>query len=261
MLAGVVFVVLYPNPVVFIRHLKHLRQIDRLTDPHDPALAAVSAEFEKLHHTDNFSGDNARALLPAVERFVYLRIPYSWDWQTWGAADYLPSLSEMLAKGREDCDGRAVLAAALLRSRGVSAQLVGDPRHIWVRTPMGDVMQPLGTPAFRFDVDGFHVRWLALLDPGPPAFGIAVFPFERELIILLAAWALLWPRGMGWKAAVLVLILMLAALLVFRLAGADPRAPAYGALGLGGVHLAAAFYVLIRCRDRENWYKHTVRSV
>jgi hypothetical protein len=64
---------------------------------------------------------------------------------------------------------------------------------------------------------------------------VAVFPLARELIILLAAWALLLPAGIGRGPALLVLFLLLESLMVVRLAGADPLAPRYLGLVLAGI--------------------------
>jgi len=60
------------------------------------------------------------------------KIPYHYDWEVWGNLDYWPTAREALDAGREDCDGQAILAASLLRNRGIDAQVVGNYQHIWV---------------------------------------------------------------------------------------------------------------------------------
>ena len=244
----VLFAVLYPNPRLFWRHLTHVRNADALPDPHDPALEPVVAELEELLKAQEVSPDDPARLFEAVQNFVYDRVPYAWDWETWGVADYLPTVAEVLRQGREDCDGRAVLAAALLRRLGFEAQLAGDPRHIWVETPEGATMNPLGPPAFTADGEEFNVAWGRLLNPGPLAFGIAVFPWQRELILMATFWLLILPRSAPPGVAAVVFGLLSGTLVLLRLAGADPMAPDYRLIALAGLSFLAAIVLAIRWR-------------
>ncbi len=245
-LAGVTFLVLYPDPRLFIRTIRHERMIDELSDPSCPSLVPVLEEFEGFLAESGAAEISREQLLTEVERFVLRRVPYAFDWEVWGVVDYLPTLPELLAKGREDCDGRAVLAAAILRARGIDAHLVGDPRHLWVTTPHGQLMGPLGQPVFAATASGLEVDWLRMLDPGPLAFGIAIFPVYRELIILLCAWLLLlWPSCTRLQAG-LLLLLLVEALILLRLAGRDPRAPMYGGILWAGLHILGAVWVSCR---------------
>jgi hypothetical protein len=163
--------------------------------------------------------------LSAVQDLVYEEIEYAWDWDVWGAVDYLPSLREVIEAGREDCDGRAVVAAAILRARGIDAQLVGDLRHVWVRTPMGDTMTPLGAPVYRISEEKVEIDWRRLLDPGPLAFGVSVFPLARESIILLVAWILVLPARIRWPTALVGLGLLFVGLFMVRFAGQEALDP------------------------------------
>lgn len=239
----VLFGVLYPDPFIFARHLQNLNQVNQLPDA-AADLGSVSTEFDQYLSDARIDVRDPASLLAAAEKFVYHRIPYAWDWDSWGVADYLPTVREIVAKGREDCDGRAVLAAALLRERGVDARLVGDPRHMWVSTPTGELMNPLGTAAIRFEPTGVQVSWVQLLNPGPMAFGVSVFPFGREIIILIALWALLLPAGVPRMRALFSFILLLGALLLFRDAGGNPRLPQYGQMVLGASFIFGAWCVL-----------------
>ena len=215
----VLFFVLYPYPHLFVRNVRHLRSLDALPDPNHPALAEVSQRLDVYLGQAEIDPATPRAMLAAVDAFVCREIPYQWDWEVWGVMDYVPTVGEVLARGHEDCDGRAVLAAALLRARGIDARLVGDPRHMWVHTPQGDTMSPLGTPVFRADDRGLDIDWGRLLDTRPLAFGIAVFPFGRELVVLLTILILLLPDRPSGSRAALAALMLLGGLIVLRLAG------------------------------------------
>ena len=238
--------VLYPNPVLLWRHIQHIRRVNELPNPAEPSFAGIELEFDQFLRNSQVDANNKPALFQAVEKFVYQRIPYAWDWDTWDVADYIPTLSEIVAKGREDCDGRAVVSAALLRQRGIDARLVADVRHVWVRTPKGDLMQPMGPPVIQSGPNGIKVKWGQLLDPGPFAFGISVFPFAREVIILMTLWALLLPIGIPPMRAVFGLILLWATLMLLRISGVNPRAPQDGLILLAGGFLIGAVCILVR---------------
>ncbi|HOA73697.1 MAG TPA: hypothetical protein PL151_20015 [Phycisphaerae bacterium] len=248
----VTFGALFPHPGLFLRHIRHFRQLDSLPDPADPALAPMAARFESFLDEKGLASADASVLLREVETFVRREIPYGWDWEVWGVADYIPTVSEVIARGREDCDGRAVLAAALLRHKGVPAELVADTRHMWVRAPEGETMDPLGPPILQAQDGQVRVRWSGLIDLGPPAYGVAVFPLGRELIILLTLWVLLLPWRVDRRSALLALGLMLQGLVLIRTAGTDPLAPWRGGilLGLLSLSLPVAGLWLVRLRHR-----------
>lgn len=242
--AGVTFLTLFPYPRVFLRHVEHLRNLDRLPDPTDPALVPVKKEFLDDAASKQLDLSDSAQLLQEVQTFVYRKVPYAWDWDNWGVVDYIPTVAEVIARGREDCDGRAVLAAALLGAMGVDCQLVGDPRHVWVQTPMGDIMNPLGEPVLVHADKHWNIAWLRLIDLGPPAFGAAIFPLRRELIILLAAWVLLLPRQIRWSRAGIGLVLLFQGLLIVRICGADPVHPVRAGIYLGLLNVAVAVFVV-----------------
>lgn len=244
LLALVVFLTLYPRPDLFARHINHFNRLNSLPDPADPALAPLRAKFVQHLQTRGLLHAPPEQLLDEVNAFVRRQIPYSWDWDNWGVADYIPTLPEVIARGTEDCDGRAVVAAALLRSLGVPANLVADTRHMWVRTPQGETMNPMGPPIIQTTEQGLQIRWAGLLDLGPPAFGVSVFPLSREFIILAAVWLLLLPRHVRWKPAMAALLLMIQGLLIVRLLGADPVRPHIPGIVVGCAIAIAAIAVM-----------------
>lgn len=234
-LLAVIFFVFYPHPSLFVRHLSHLRMMDELPDPNTPALTPLIQRF------DAFLGDAGRqiktldtkVLSQAVETFVYKNIPYCYDWDNWGVLDYLPTVSEVIASGKEDCDGRAVIAVALLRSKNVESHLVGNIQHVWISTPRGEMMSPAGKAVFRWDKAGLKVQWGRLFHPGPLAFGISIFPFTRESIILLTAWLLMLSPGVPFRWSLMALWLLFQGLMVIRLAGVDSQSPNMMGIVLG----------------------------
>jgi hypothetical protein len=162
------------------------------------------------------------------------RIPYSWDWDNWGCVDYLPTAAEVVERGREDCDGRAVIAASILRNLGYDAQLVTDGSHMWVSTSEGATMSPVATASgrtlvttnqagSRFDpLAIIGVRSLLIDWPKNLAFGVAVFPIGRVSVIAAAAMVCLFPVRPSTMRAAAALLAVAVAVAVWRWMCVDP---------------------------------------
>lgn len=267
----VVLFVLFPDPRLLIRQQSRMRDMNRMVTPDAPELGVWDAELNRQF-------DEARkkqaATLPAdkkteelprlppreaqrlIERFTYDNVKYAWDWDTWGCADYIPTVAEMFAKGkefadgfiREDCDGRAVMAASLMRRFGYQADLVCDMRHVWVMTREGEWMGPgrkktiVATPQgqkvdYRSAASNLLVGW---------SYGVQVFPLVRELILWAAAFGLMIRRGGSWKCKLIGGALLLQGLLFMRTGHMDPMhgAAAWPAwVGLG--HMIGGFGALL----------------
>jgi hypothetical protein len=148
-----------------------------------------------------------------AEDLVYKRLPYGYDWDVWGEFDWWPTVDEALAAGREDCDGRAVVTASLLRRMGYEATLVMDVSHVWVRGAKAEAGSLGGTPSVVATSAGAKasggpmlmvhnaVRGLAL--------GMTIFPPSRQLVLMAAIILLtLHPRttrGRAFGGAALIL--------------------------------------------------------
>ena len=287
-LLTVTFFALFPNPVQFVRHLTHLSDMNAMIEPDAPGLSAWDEEFfdhlekrKKELLQSGFSGADeeqatsppkelsARQVQGEVERFVYEKVQYAWDWDVWDSADYMPSVSEMFAQAessedgqmREDCDGRAVIAASLIRRLGYESALVTDLRHVWVVTPEGEWMGPGRQKTVTSGAEGNRTKFLKTIGNIPVAlsYGIAVFPVWRELIILATAFALMLSRGMPWRRTALAALLCVQGLLFMRLgylapAGLSGQSPAWPAW-LGGLHVLAGFAIIrwssYRARQRR----------
>lgn len=238
----VLVVVLFPNPFVLSEHINHLRRVDSLPDPDHPEISVLSAKLDRTLREQQIADD--QAMLQTLERLVCREVHYAWDWDLWGAADYWPTTAEVFAQGREDCDGRAVVAAALLRHRGIDARIVGDPRHIWVDTPLGPTMNPLGDPIFHYNPDGTtDIAWSRLFDPGPIGFGISVFPIWRETVLVVALWLLSQSQWRQVNIILARLAMLLAGLFLIRFAGQDPLAPIRWLIAVGFLAIIAAVWL------------------
>ncbi|MBX3394635.1 MAG: hypothetical protein KF841_04655 [Phycisphaerae bacterium] len=176
-----------------------------------------------LHDLSAFA---PRVVQQVVENLVYREVRYQWDWEVWGVADYMPTVAEMFEQARkapdgvlrEDCDGRAVMAASLMRRLGYKSELVTDLKHVWVMTPQGEFMGPGGRKAVRSTPEGNRTDLgTALLNiPIAMSFGVMVFPLSRELILVATALLLLLHRRMSWRAAAIGGLLLFQGLFFMR---------------------------------------------
>lgn len=230
--------VLFPKVWLLPRVAARCADLESLLDPQHPELDHLASRVRSELTPQAKPGE----ALTVVERVVSERIPYAWDWEVWGVAEYLPTVTEVFARGREDCDGRAVVAASLLRRLGYDAWVVSDLLHMWVATPYGETMSPTGGDKTLVATKaGTRARlsW-GLLENLARGFsyGVAVFPALRELIILALLVVLTVRPGVSrWQAAA-GCVLLLIALDAVRHAGrsaallAGPRDTATVGLGL-----------------------------
>lgn len=236
----VVLAVCFPYPRATIRHFSRALDPNAVIDPQAAGLDVLEAKV-----LERLDGDSETdSLLAAVERVVYEEIAYSWDWDTWGLVDYLPTTAEALEQRREDCDGRAVVAASLLRRMGIEAQLAANTAHVWVWTPQGEIMgaQPVRTVQVTEQGVDFDWRGLTII-PRSMAFGVAVFPWLREAIVVLVLWGLLLrPRISVGRAAACGACLV-AALALIRHGGRAWNQPRDWALLLALVCLAGGVII------------------
>ncbi len=246
-----VLAVCFPYPGLLSRHLRHCRDPNALIEPDAPAIQPFVEELRpKL--TENLP---PRMALKLVERFVYAKIPYEWDWNTWGTADYLPTVAEVIEMGKEDCDGRAVVAASLLRNFGFDAQLVTDFSHVWVKTDHGETIGPGKTKALIATDRGLRINPKALAElPKALAFGVAVFPLPRELIVVAVLSLLLLRRGGGVLCSLGGPALLLLGLMFLRAGGEDYHQPSLWMQWVGFASLLAGFATLLL------WAGHKARN-
>ncbi|MBX3406733.1 MAG: hypothetical protein KF869_08210 [Phycisphaeraceae bacterium] len=233
-LAAVLLLTCYPDPRLLVRHIRHWSDLSAMIEPDEPALGPIVGHVEFALACVPGSRDDPREALRIVEQVVYQHILYEWDWVTWGCADYLPTVAETIDKGREDCDGRAVVAASVLRRLGYEAHLVTDGSHLWVRTREGEAMAPMTTASGRTLIstsgEGTRVDPLAIFGAGgllvdwPKniAYGVAVFPIGRTAICAAAVLLVLLPRRPRVRWALVAASMFAGALWMWRAACWDP---------------------------------------
>lgn len=272
----VTFFVLFPNPARFVRHLIHVSDMQAMVEPDAPQLAGWETEFrarvaEKQRAWERVAATAAGAAASAsqpfghrevqqeLEQFVYEKVKYDWDWNVWGSADYMPTVEEMFAQAagasdglmREDCDGRAIIAASLLRRLGYEASVVTDLRHVWVTTPEGEWMGPGRTKTIVSSSDGTQTAFFRTLANVPVAlsYGLAVFPLWRELIILGTAFLLMLGGQRAWGPIAFGGMLLLQGLLFMRLGYLAPQGIAGNGAAwpvwVGVMHMLGGFGVLL----------------
>lgn len=247
----VLLFVCFPYPDRLVRHLSRWRDPNALIEPDNKALQPLMDELRPQIGADR----SPKETLRLVEQFVYRKIPYDWDWNVWGTSDYIPTVSEVLEKGREDCDGRAVLGASMLANLGFKAELVTDFSHVWVKTEHGETMGPGKRKAIVATQDGLKIQRGALAQiPKSVAYGVAVFPLLRELILLGALWLLLMRAKGGVYCNLTALVYMVAGLILLRKGGFDYRNPILWQqlAGLGGILVGiACLLIWARANARE----------
>lgn len=241
------FIVCFPYPSLFVRHVRHWSSPSALIEPDAPALQPWVEEFRRTLPADS----QPKEILQRVQAFVVTHVPYDWDWNTWGLVDYMPTVAEVIEKGREDCDGRAVIAASLIRNLGYDARLVTDFAHVWVATDYGETMGPGKTRTVEVTDKGMKFQWDGLVElPRATAYGVAVFPPARELILVAVAWVLLL-GGAGYARSVAALLLLVGGLFLMRHGGHNYQKPLLWAELAGLASLIVAFVLMfLRTHNR-----------
>lgn len=222
LLAVVVLFALYPNPVLLVRQVGHLLNMESLIQPDLPAMPGINRDIDQLLATNT----PALTEFKAVERFVYRRIPYQYDWHGWANLDYWPTAAEVWERQREDCDGRAVLAASILRARGhADARLVANLQHVWVAVGTNELMGPMADKNFRREggklVDGKLVGAKTVLTL--PSLKTALdslamtckFPAWRVVLMLVTLLALVFHPAVDTGRFAMLGAVMLAGYAVF----------------------------------------------
>lgn len=222
LLAGVVLFALYPNPVLFVRQIGHYLDSESLIQPDMPAMPEINREIDQLIATNT----QPLSEFKAVERFVYRRIAYQYDWHGWWNLDYWPTAAEVWDRKREDCDGRAVLATSILRARGYpEARLVANLQHVWVAVGTNELMGPMADKNFRREggklvngklVGGKTVITLPALKTLLDSLAMTCkFPASRVILMLVTLLALVFHPALDTGRFAMLCAVMLGGYAVF----------------------------------------------
>jgi hypothetical protein len=145
-------VVLNPNLKRAVLQVQHTTHPESLIQTSFPGIAAINRQIDRLLDSPTNHLSEPRL----VARFVLRKIMYVTDYENWGNIEYWPTATEVWQRRQEDCDGRAIFATSLLRSRGFnSARMVVSLDHMWVRVNENE-KQPGKAP-----------HYIALLNPNP----------------------------------------------------------------------------------------------
>ncbi len=68
----------------------------------------------------------------AIEAAILAKIPYAYDWVTYGVPWYFPTVEETLRKGKGDCKARALVLASVLEAKNIPYRIHASPIHTWV---------------------------------------------------------------------------------------------------------------------------------
>jgi len=231
-----VLAVTYPYPHLLVRNVLRWRNPNAMIEPNAAKLRPMLDELRQRIDPSLAPPD----VLRQVEKYVCRRIEYAWDWDTWGVADYLPTVEETLDAGREDCDGRAVVAASLLRGLGYRADIVSDFAHVWVQTDHGETMSPgQSKSVIASDEKGIEVRWRTMSNlPTALAYGVSPFPLGRELVVLAVLWLTLLRPGFGRATGAAGAAILVCGLLALRHGGHVWQHPIIWAQATGVVLIA-----------------------
>jgi hypothetical protein len=121
--------VLNPNVKRLVLQVQHIFAPETLVQTDFDGLLEINQQIDNL-----MARSPGRSEVKVIEKFVLRNIRYVSDYKTWGNMEYWPTAEEVWRRRQEDCDGRAVLAVSILRSRGYpSARLAISLDHMWAQ--------------------------------------------------------------------------------------------------------------------------------
>ncbi len=207
----ILMIVVSPNPVLNVKQIAAYTNTEALFAPF-PELETINAEIDSLLPEDYTFKDEYNTIV----RYVYQHVPYQFDWDNWVNAEYWPSAQQTWERGKEDCDGRAILAVAIFRSRGYAdANIVGSMRHLWIKVAGQEGMGP-DTEKIMVVEDGRKKMRMPPISYLLEAFAnqLYYYPECRMAVIVLSLLVLIYHPTKNLK---LLLAILLVALLGFMM--------------------------------------------
>jgi hypothetical protein len=208
----VLLFVLFPNPALVFEQIEAYVNTEMLFETNFPEMSIINARIDSLLPPNYSFEDEYKVIV----RFVYDNIHYQFDWDNWANSEYWPSASKVWRRGNEDCDGQAILAVAIFRSRGYrNADIVGSMQHLWIMVNGKELMGP-DTEKLVVVENGkkqFRVpSWHHMLETA--ATTVDYFPKFRIVILLITLLGLLYHPAKNLKR---LLALVLSTLVGFTL--------------------------------------------
>jgi hypothetical protein len=261
------FLVLNPNLKRLVLQVRHTFAPESLLQTDFPGMEEINRQIDQLK-----ARSPGRSEVEVIEKFVLRRIRYVSDYRTWGNMDYWPTAEEVWRRREEDCDGRAILAVSILRSRGYrSARLAISLDHMWAeinsREKQPDLTEEIISilhpdPRFSTVLEAkpttHHFARLAKAFFRPIALRdtsanfVAGIPFERKAILLTLLLLLCYHPCRNRKVLLLLLCLECAALSFFAVSDARIVDHRHAILGLACTLLAIA-WSLAANRVMQSW--------
>ena len=208
----VFLLVTFPNPVLNIKQINAYSNTENLFDTDFPELDVINTKIDSLLPDEYTFQDEYKTII----QYIYQNIPYRFDWDNWGNSEYWPSAAETWRRGCEDCDGRAILAVAIFRSRGYKdANIIGSMKHLWIKVGDREMMGP-DTEKVMVMQDGRKKMNMPSLSYMLEAMAsqFYYYPIFRMMIILLTLLVLIYHPAKNIKR---LLVLSLAAIVGFVL--------------------------------------------
>jgi hypothetical protein len=142
----IVFIVLWIGAVVYPDPRPLIASIGRLAAPPVDAAAvtAVAATLPNDYKT--------------IEQFSLGYVEYRPAWTVYGLPWYFPTIQEVLRDHAGDCQARALLAASIMRAKGMPYTLRYSFDHVWVDYP-GKTPPAMEDPATSFVADDGKGWW------------------------------------------------------------------------------------------------------
>lgn len=138
---AITLVVLNPNLPIALQQVQHTLRPESLIQPDFAGISDINRELDALLNAST-EPDEPKA----VAKYVLKKIRYVSDYENWSNIEYWPTAAQVWSKRQEDCDGRAILAASILRSRGYSsARLVVGLKHMWIQVDQNEKL-PSASP-------------------------------------------------------------------------------------------------------------------
>lgn len=250
------FLVLNPNLKRLLLQVRHTFAPESLLQSNFAELDEINRQIDQLK-----AQSPRRSEVKIIEKFVLKSIRYVSDYQTWGNMDYWPTAEEVWQRRQEDCDGRAILAVSILRSRGYqSAKLAISLDHMWAEVnshekqcEMTEELTSILHPDSRFSTSleakptANHFARLAKAFFRPTAFRdtsanlAAGIPFTRKAILLTLFLLFCYHPCRNLKGLLVLLCLDCAALSFFAVSDARIVDHRYAIVGLVCALLAIAW--------------------